>query len=141
MARRTLILTEAQRQELLQLRDHDARPYVRERGAALLKIADGHSPHRVARHGLLKPSFIPPIEIRELRELTRYRQSLIRQQATVANRIQKIAESGNIKLSQVASDALGASRRRMLRALASGETDTEKMSQMARRALVTLPRG
>jgi hypothetical protein len=55
MARRALTLTEAQRQELLQLRDHDARPYVRERGAALLKIADGHSPHRVARQGLLKP--------------------------------------------------------------------------------------
>jgi hypothetical protein len=55
MARRTLTLTEGQRQELVQLRDHDARPYVRERGAALLKIADGHSPHRVARQGLLKP--------------------------------------------------------------------------------------
>lgn len=87
------------------------------------------------RHGLLKPSFIPPIEIRELRELTRYRQGLVRQQATVANRVQKIAESGNIKLGQVASDALGASGRRMLRALASGETDTEKMSQMARTRL------
>lgn len=55
MARRTLSLTEDQRQQLLQLRDHDHRPYVRERGAALLKIADGHSPHRVARQGLLKP--------------------------------------------------------------------------------------
>lgn len=55
MARRTLSLTEDQRQQLLQLRDHDARPYVRERGAALLKIADGHSPHRVAQQGLLKP--------------------------------------------------------------------------------------
>lgn len=87
------------------------------------------------RHGLLKPSFIPPIEIRELRELTRYRQGLVREQATVANRVQKIAESGNIKLGQVASDALGASGRQMLRALASGETDTEKMSQMARTRL------
>src|SRR5262245_66668073 len=55
MVRRTLTLTEEQCQELLQLRDHDARPYVRERGAALLKIADGQSPHRVARSGLLKP--------------------------------------------------------------------------------------
>ncbi len=53
--RRTLTLTEAQRQELLQYRDHDPRPYVRERSAALLKIADGQSPHAVARHGLLKP--------------------------------------------------------------------------------------
>lgn len=53
--RRTLTLTETQRQELLQYRDHDPRPYVRERSAALLKIADGQSPHAVARHGLLKP--------------------------------------------------------------------------------------
>jgi hypothetical protein len=55
MVRRALTLTEEQRQELLQLRDHDARPYVRERGAAILKIAAGHSPHRVATSGLLKP--------------------------------------------------------------------------------------
>ena len=55
MVRRTLTLTEEQRQELLRLRDHDQRPYVRERGAALLKIADGQPPHRVARQGLLKP--------------------------------------------------------------------------------------
>ena len=55
MARRTLTLTEEQRQELLVLRDHDRRPYVRERGAAILKIADGQSPHHVATRGLLKP--------------------------------------------------------------------------------------
>jgi hypothetical protein len=55
MVRRALTLTEEQRQGLLQLRDHDARPYVRERGAAILKIADGQAPHRVARSGLLKP--------------------------------------------------------------------------------------
>jgi hypothetical protein len=55
MARRTLSLTDEQRQELLRLRDHDARPYVRERGAALLKIAEGDTAHRVAKRGLLKP--------------------------------------------------------------------------------------
>ena len=53
--RRTLPLTESQHQELVHHRDHDPRPYVRERCAALLKIADGQSPHAVARHGLLKP--------------------------------------------------------------------------------------
>ena len=53
--RRTLALTDAQRQDLIQYRDHDPRPYVRERCAALLKIADGRSPHAVARHGRLKP--------------------------------------------------------------------------------------
>jgi len=87
------------------------------------------------RVGLLKASFIPPIEIRELRELTRYRSTLVKEQAAIANRIQRLAESGNIKLSQVASDALGQSGRAMLRALAEGETDVVKMSEFARRAL------
>jgi hypothetical protein len=53
--RRTLTLTEEQRQHLLQSRDHAPQPYVRERCAALLKIADGLSPYAVARHGLLRP--------------------------------------------------------------------------------------
>jgi hypothetical protein len=53
--RRTLAVTEAQRHELLHHRDHDPRPYVRERCAALVKIADGLSPHAVARQGLLRP--------------------------------------------------------------------------------------
>src|SRR5438105_8176106 len=66
------------------------------------------------RHGLLRASFIPPPEIREIRELVRYRQTLIKEQAAVSNRVQKLAESGNIKLSQVASDALGLSGRAML---------------------------
>jgi len=52
--RRTLTLGTKQRQELMQHRDHDPRPYVRERCAALLKIADGKAPYWVARHGLLK---------------------------------------------------------------------------------------
>jgi transposase len=84
------------------------------------------------RHGLLRSSFIPPLEIRELRELTRYRQTLIKEAASVANRVQKLAESGNIKLSQVASDALGLSGRAMLRALAEGERDAAKLAAMAR---------
>jgi transposase len=87
------------------------------------------------RHGLLRPSFIPPVEIRELRELTRYRDSLIREQSGVANRIQKVIESGNIKLSQVASDALGASGRAILWALARGETDAAKLAALAKRQL------
>ena len=58
------------------------------------------------RHGLLRASFIPPAHIRELRELIRYRQSLVKEQTAVANRIQKLIESGNIKLGQVVSDVL-----------------------------------
>jgi hypothetical protein len=53
--RRTLTLTDDQRQQLLDLRDHDPRPDLRERCAALLKIADGQAPYAVARHGLLRP--------------------------------------------------------------------------------------
>lgn len=82
------------------------------------------------RHGLLKPSFIPPPEIRELRELTRYRQSLVGEQSAVANRIQKVIESANLKLAQVASDALGTSGRAILWALARGETDPVKLASL-----------
>ena len=55
MLRRTLTLSPAQRAELLHVRDHDRRPYLRECAAALLKIAEGATAHAVARHGLLKP--------------------------------------------------------------------------------------
>src|SRR5436853_6274961 len=84
------------------------------------------------RHGLLKASFIPPLEIRELRELVRYRQRVISDQAALANRVQRIIESGNIKLGQVASDVLGVSGRLMLRALPNGEQDGEKLAGLAR---------
>jgi len=87
------------------------------------------------RHGLLKASFIPPSNIREIRELVRYRQTLVKEQASVANRVQKLAESGNIKLSQVASNALGTSGRLMLRALARGEDDAVKIADLARARL------
>jgi transposase len=67
--------------------------------------------------------------------LTRYRESVVRERTTLANRIQKLIESANIKLGQVASDALGASGKRMLRALASGATDAEELSQLAQGVL------
>jgi transposase len=82
-------------------------------------------------HDLVRPSFIPPPEIRQLRELTRYREGLVREQASVNNRVIKVLESGNIKLAQVASDALGASGRAMIRALVNGETDTAKLAELA----------
>ena len=55
MPQRTLTLNEQQRQELVHIRDRDPKPYMREKAAALLKIADGMSPHAVAQRGLLKP--------------------------------------------------------------------------------------
>ncbi len=59
------------------------------------------------RHGLVRPSFIPRPETRSLRELTRYRRSLVRQRAQEANRVQKVLEQANIKLGSVVTDVLG----------------------------------
>lgn len=84
------------------------------------------------RHGLLKPSFIPPPSIRALRELTRYRESLVREQTALSNRIEKLAESGNVKIGQVASRAMGVSGRDMLTKIARGETDTVALADLAR---------
>jgi transposase len=84
------------------------------------------------RHGLLKPSFIPPEETRNLRELTRYRRNLVRDRAQEVNRVQKVLEQANIKLGSVASDVLGASGRSMLRALIGGETRGDVLAGMAR---------
>jgi transposase len=83
------------------------------------------------RHGLLKPSFVPGRPQRELRELTRYRTSLIRERAAEANRVQKTLEGANLKLGDVASDVLGVSGRLMLRALIAGTTDAVALADLA----------
>jgi len=70
-------------------------------------------------HGLLRGSFVPPTEIRELRDLTRYRKRLIQAHTSECQRIQKTLEDAGIKLDSVASDVLGVSGRAMLGALAS----------------------
>jgi transposase len=87
------------------------------------------------RHGLLRASFIPPAPIRDLRELTRYRATLVRDRTQIGNRVLKVAESANVKLASVLSDALGVSGRRMLRALAEGETDLDRVVALADRQL------
>ena len=84
------------------------------------------------KHGLLKPSFIPERSQRELRELVRYRRSLIQERSREANRVQKVLEGANIKLGAVASDVLGASGRMMLTALAEGEEDPGVLADMAK---------
>jgi len=82
--------------------------------------------------GLLNASFIPEKPQRDLRDLTRERKALIRERTRVANRIQKVLENANIKLASVASDILGVSGRRMLQALIDGETDVQKMAELAK---------
>lgn len=83
-------------------------------------------------HGLLKASFVPPEPIRDLRELTRYRSKLAKQRADQSNRIQKLLEGGNIKLASFISDVLGVSGRNMLEALVAGETDLDRLANMAK---------
>lgn len=84
------------------------------------------------RHGLVRGSFIPPRDQRELRELLRLRKSLIEQRTQVINRTQKVLEGGNIKLSNIASNVMGASGRAMLEALIVGETEPEKLANLAK---------
>jgi transposase len=84
------------------------------------------------RHGLLKASFVPDRPQRELRELVRYRTTLVRERSAEVNRLQKTLEGANIKLASVASDPLGLSGRQMLNALVGGSTDTVAMAELAK---------
>jgi transposase len=83
------------------------------------------------RHGLLQPSFIPPHPIRAIRELTRYRKTLVHERTQEVTRLHKVLESANIKLSSVVTDILGKSGRAMVEALAQGEASPEQMAQLA----------
>jgi transposase len=87
------------------------------------------------QYGLLKPSFVPPQPIRELRDLTRQRAQLIADKASVINRIHKTLEDANIKLSGVATDILGVSGRAMIARLIGGEADPERLANEARGSL------
>jgi transposase len=84
------------------------------------------------RHGLLKASFVPDRQQRELREVVRYRTSLVQERTAAANRLQKVLEGANIKLAAVATDILGRSGREMLQALVAGETDVTALADLAR---------
>jgi transposase len=85
--------------------------------------------------GLLKPSFVPQRQQRELRDLTRQQSKLVQQRNGVDNRIQKVLETANIKLGSVASDVLGVSGRRMIEALIGGEKDTSVLADLAQKKL------
>lgn len=83
-------------------------------------------------HGLVRPSFIPPQAQRELRDLTRYRTSFVRERATLVNRVHKALESANLKLASVATDIMGVSGRAILAALLAGETDPTILAELAK---------
>jgi len=83
-------------------------------------------------HGLLRPSFVPAPPQRALRDLTRQRTHLIRERASEVNRMQKVLEWANIKLSCVVTDITGVSARAMLQALVDGHTDVTELAQLAK---------
>jgi transposase len=84
------------------------------------------------QHGLLRPSFIPDRAGRDLRELTRYRMSLVRERTAEVNRIQKVLEGANIKLASVASNIVGVSGRAMLTAMIAGVAEPAVLADFAR---------
>ena len=95
-------------------------------------VADAAWIAQLVEHGLVRPSFVPPRPIRELRELTRYRKALIYERTREAQRLHKVLEDAGIKLACVASDVLGVSGRAMLEALVGGTTDPEVLAELAR---------
>ncbi len=82
--------------------------------------------------GLLRGSFVPPVEIRQLREITRYRRQLVEERSREVQRLQKLLEDAGVKLSSVASDTLGVTGRAMLEALCAGERDPAMLAGMAK---------
>lgn len=87
------------------------------------------------RYGLLKASYIPNREQRELRELVRYRRSIIEERSRQINRIHKVLEGANIKLSSVVSNIVGVSALDMLRAIGNGDEDPEHLASFARNTM------
>jgi len=90
---------------------------------------------QLMQYGLLKASFVPSRPLRELRDLTRQRVQLVNEHTATANRLQKVLEDANVKLSSVATDVLGVSGRDMIRALIAGEEDPARIADLARRRL------
>ena len=90
---------------------------------------------KVAERQMLRPSFVPPGPIRQLRQVTRYRADLVAARTAEKQRVEKLLEDAQIKLSVVASDIFGVSGRAMLTALIAGERDPKRLAQLARARL------
>jgi transposase len=98
-------------------------------------VGDAQWLAELLRHGLLAPSFVPARPARELRELTRYRSSLVRERTAEVNRLQKTLEGANIKLASVVSEVTGVSARAMLAELVAGREDAVALAELAHGAL------
>ncbi|WP_276937596.1 IS110 family transposase, partial [Ferrimicrobium acidiphilum] len=95
-------------------------------------LADAEWLADVAAHGMVRPSFVPPPEIRELRELTRYRKTQVDARAREIQRLEKVLQDAGIKLTSVASAVWSASSREIIEALIAGERDPAVLAQMAK---------
>lgn len=100
-------------------------------------VADAEWIAQLVEHGLVRPSFVPPPAIRELRELTRYRKTQIEERTREAQRLDKNLQDAGLKLSSVASNILGRSGRDMLDALVAGTRDADVLADLARGRLRT----
>jgi transposase len=97
--------------------------------------ADARWLAKLMRHGLLQASFIPSLEQRDLRDLTRYRTRLVQERSREVNRLQGVLERANIKLAAVATDIMGVSARAILAALIEGRADPATMAELAKRRM------
>jgi transposase len=92
-------------------------------------------------HGLIRPSFVPPAPVQELRDLTRTRTQLMREGARHIQRIQKTLKDANIKLTSLIADIVGVSGRRILKAIVAGETNAQKLATLGSRRLTSASDG
>jgi len=98
-------------------------------------VSDSQWLAKLLQHGLLRPSFVPPPLVRELRDLTRHRTQLVSERVRVVNRLHKTLEDANIKLGSVASDIVGVSGQAMIQRLIEVETDPAKLADLAQKRL------
>jgi transposase len=104
-------------------------------------LSDAEWPADVAAHGMVRPSFVPPPEIRELREITRYRKTQVDARAREIQRLEKVLQDAGVKLTSVASGVWSASSREIIEALISGTRDPAVLAQMAKgRMRAKIPR-
>ena len=95
---------------------------------------DAHWLAHLLRHGMIRPSYIPRLEIRQLRDLTRRRKQLVRNGAQERNRVQKILEDANVKLGNVLSDVFGLSGQLMVEKLLEGKANIEEIADLAQKS-------
>lgn len=98
-------------------------------------VKDAQWVAELLQHGLLKASYVPEAPQRALRELVRYRTHLLEERSREVNRVHKVLEDANLKLSAVATDIMGVSARAMLAAIIAGKDDPEALAQLAKARL------